>query len=133
MSAIKMCAFKLHRLPKLNVVRAFSSAAARYADLEGKVIVVAGSGNPPSERHGLGATTSLTLARNGAKVISVSHVPENCETVTAAIRAEGNTGSAFVADCTDYAQVHCAACSPPHPTRPHPTPTAQAGLATAVV
>jgi NAD(P)-dependent dehydrogenase (short-subunit alcohol dehydrogenase family) len=92
------------RLPKPAATRGFA-AAAQYADLKGKVVVVAGAGNPPSERDGLGATTSLTLAAHGAKVISVSHVAENCETVTGKIKAAGNQGFAHVADCTDYAQV----------------------------
>ena len=33
-------------------------------------------------------------------MISVSNVLENCETVTAAILAEGNEGMAFAGDCT---------------------------------
>ena len=36
----------------------------------------------------------------GAKVVSVSNVAENCNTVTDAIIAEGNDGMAFTADCT---------------------------------
>ena len=47
------------------------STANNFCDLQGKVIVVAGAGNPPEEGHGIGATTSLMLARRGAKVVSV--------------------------------------------------------------
>ena len=39
------------------------------------------------------------------QVVSVSHVAENCETITNTIKAEGNDGLAVTADCTDYAQV----------------------------
>eukprot|EP00927_Polykrikos_kofoidii_P055499 TRINITY_DN49745_c0_g1_i1.p1 TRINITY_DN49745_c0_g1~~TRINITY_DN49745_c0_g1_i1.p1 ORF type:complete len:334 (+),score=52.52 TRINITY_DN49745_c0_g1_i1:54-1004(+) len=73
------------------------------SDLQGKVIVVAGAGNPPVEGNGIGATTSLTLARQGAIVVSVSDVPENCETVTAAVEHEGNIGMSHVSDCTNIA------------------------------
>ena len=40
-------------------------AAAPFGDLTGKVAVVAGAGNPASEGHGIGAYTSLVLARQG--------------------------------------------------------------------
>ena len=58
--------------------RAMSSAVGSYG-LEGKVIVVAGAGNPPEEELGIGASTSLHLARHGATVVSVSNVAVNCE------------------------------------------------------
>ena len=61
-----------------------------YCDLSGKVIVVAGAGNPPEEGHGIGATTSLILARRGAKVVSVSNVDVNANTITDCILQEGN-------------------------------------------
>lgn len=79
-----------------------SSFPHPYADLEGKVVVVGGAGNPPAEGHGIGATTSLTLARYGAKVVSISHIQENCDTVTNQIIQEGGEGMAVVADCTSY-------------------------------
>ena len=41
--------------------------------LAGKTIVVAGAGNPPAEGHGIGAMTSIVLARQGANVVSVSN------------------------------------------------------------
>jgi len=72
------------------------------ADLQGKVVVCAGAGNPPEEGHGIGAMTSLTLARLGCKVVSVSNVALNCDTVTDAIKAEGLEGASMVADCTKY-------------------------------
>jgi NAD(P)-dependent dehydrogenase (short-subunit alcohol dehydrogenase family) len=100
-----------------------------FGRLDGKVIVVAGAGNPPAEGHGIGATTSLVLARHGAKVVSVSFEPVNVETVTNAIQNEvkhpytqpreksawspvilcglsqGNEGFGAVADCTKAADV----------------------------
>lgn len=85
-----------------NGMRPFSSF---LGDLKGKVAVVAGAGNPPAEGHGIGAMTSLVLARLGCKVISISNVAENCDTVTAAIKAEGGIGSSYVADCTKYEEV----------------------------
>jgi len=89
--------------------RALSSQAR---PLEGKVIVVAGAGNPPAEGHGIGAMTSIVLARQGASVVSVSNEALNAETVTAAIKAEGNVGMAHVADCTKPSDVEAlvAAC-----------------------
>ncbi len=68
------------------------------SDLKGKVIVVAGAGNPPDEEHGIGATTSLVLARLGAKVVSVSNAAVNAETITDVITKEGHTGIAHTAD-----------------------------------
>ena len=61
-----------------------------FCDLSGKVIVVAGAGNPPEEGHGIGATTSLILARRRAKVVSVSNVDVNANTITNCILQEGN-------------------------------------------
>ena len=55
--------------------------------LAGKTIVVAGAGNPPAEGHGIGAMTSIVLARQGANVVSVSNEALNCQTVTDAIVA----------------------------------------------
>ena len=106
-----MLASRLLSSVRPRAARAISCSAARgapanlLADLEGKVIVNAGAGNPPAEGHGIGATTSLVLARHGAKVVSVSNVAENCDTVTAAIEAEGHEGMSYVADCTQRADV----------------------------
>jgi len=83
--------------------RAFSAAACNR--LDGKTIVVAGAGNPPEEGHGIGAMTSLVLARLGANVVSVSNVDVNCQTVTDAITAEGNSAMAYTADCTKATEV----------------------------
>jgi NAD(P)-dependent dehydrogenase (short-subunit alcohol dehydrogenase family) len=91
------------RLPKNNV-RNMAYGPHPYADLEGKVIVVGGAGNPPEELHGIGATTSMLLASYGAKVVSVSHQKINADTVTAAIKAEGGEAMGYVADATDYDQ-----------------------------
>lgn len=76
-----------------------------FADLKGKVVVVGGAGNPPHEAPGMGATTSAMFAKYGCKVVSVAHVKENCDTVTAAIHADGGEGMSYVADCTKYEQV----------------------------
>ncbi len=72
----------------------------RFARLDGKIAIVAGAGNPKSEGHGIGASTSLQLARNGATVISVSNIEENAHTITEAIKAEGHVGMAHVCDVT---------------------------------
>jgi NAD(P)-dependent dehydrogenase (short-subunit alcohol dehydrogenase family) len=72
--------------------------------LSGKVIVVAGAGNPPEEELGIGATTSLVLARLGAKVVSVSNAEVNCQTITDIINKEGNTGLAHTADVCNAAE-----------------------------
>lgn len=85
--------------------RSFSAAADAFGRLDDKVIVVCGAGNPPHEGHGIGAQSSIVLARHGAKVVSVSPLEENCQTVTDAILAEGNHGKAHVADCTDGSSV----------------------------
>ena len=82
-----------------------SHIASQHQPLQGKVVVVAGAGNPPEEGHGIGAMTSIVLARQGATVVSVSNEALNAETVTAAIEAEGNRGRAHVADCTRSADV----------------------------
>tara|TARA_B110000208_G_C11683520_1_gene399695 strand:+ start:121 stop:960 length:840 start_codon:yes stop_codon:yes gene_type:complete len=83
------------------VARAMSSSY-NYGRLDGKVVVVAGAGNPPAEGHGIGSATSLLLARHGATVISVSNVAENCQTVTDIINGEGLKGFAHTADCTSH-------------------------------
>jgi NAD(P)-dependent dehydrogenase (short-subunit alcohol dehydrogenase family) len=88
-------------LPRTGAIRSMSSAWD-YGRLDGKVVVVAGAGNPPSEGHGIGSATSLVLARHGATVVSVSNVAENCQTVTDIINAEGLKGVAHVADCTKH-------------------------------
>ena len=80
-------------------------ATAAGGALAGKVIVVAGAGNPPEEGHGIGAATSIELARQGAKVVSVSNVELSQQTVTNAILAEGNDAMGFTADCTKGADV----------------------------
>lgn len=82
-------------------MRAFSGTPPNLlSDLKGKVVVCAGAGNPPEEGHGIGAMTSLVLARQGAHVVSVSNVAVNCDTVTAAVKEEGGSGTSIVADCT---------------------------------
>jgi len=96
---VESMAFALRRsfsaVPR--TARSFSSGFGR---LDGKVAVVAGAGNPPEEGHGIGAYTSLVLARMGATVVSVSNEAVNAQTVTDAILAEGNNAMAYTADCT---------------------------------
>lgn len=77
----------------------------RFAHLDGKVVIVFGAGNPKSEGHGIGATTALQLARNGATVVSVSNLQENAQNITEAIREEGFQGFAEVCDATNAADV----------------------------
>ena len=76
------------------LIRRGYAAAAGFGRLDGRVAVVAGAGNPASEGHGIGAMTSLVLARQGARVVSVSNAAENAETITQAIRDEGLEGLA---------------------------------------
>lgn len=95
----------LSSLAKRSSRALFSTMPHPYADLAGKVCVVAGSGNPANERHGLGAMTSIYLARYGAKVVSVSHMDESAARVTKAITDEGNEGVGFVGDMRDYDKV----------------------------
>jgi len=85
----------------LRGARHMSAAGDAFGRVDDKVIVVCGAGNPPAEGHGIGATSSMVFARHGAKVVSVSPIEENCQTVTDAILAEGFHGKAHVADCTD--------------------------------
>jgi NAD(P)-dependent dehydrogenase (short-subunit alcohol dehydrogenase family) len=91
--------------------RLLSAAAANnnkgegFSRLDGMVVVNCGAGNPPAEGHGIGASTSIVCARLGAKVVSVSNVQLNADTVTAAIKAEGNEGTAFCADVCQAGEV----------------------------
>lgn len=103
-AASRLATLRCRALP-LAARRGAAAAPNLLADLTGKIIVNAGAGNPPSEEHGLGAMTSIALARQGATVVSVSNVAINCETVTETIKKEGNTGDAIVADCTQYESV----------------------------
>ena len=100
LSSLRSSSRSLPRTTKL-VARAMSSSY-NYGRLDGKVVVVAGAGNPPAEGHGIGSATSLLLARHGATVISVSNVAENCQTVTDIINGEGLKGFAHTADCTSH-------------------------------
>jgi len=87
------------------VPRSARTFSAGFGRLDGKVAVVAGAGNPPEEGHGIGAYTSLVLARMGATVVSVSNEAANAQTVTDAILAEGNNAMAYTADCTKAGDV----------------------------
>ena len=72
---------------------------------DGKVVVVCGAGNPPMEGLGIGATTAVTFARHGAKVVSVSNAELNAQTVNSLIVDEGHCGLAHVADCRNGDEV----------------------------
>lgn len=76
----------------------FDTKGVGFSRLDGKVIVNCGAGNPPAEGHGIGASTSIVCARLGAKVVSVSNEQLNADTVTQAIKDEGNEGVAFCGD-----------------------------------
>jgi len=70
-----------------------------FGRLDGRVVVVCGSGNPPAEELGIGAMTSVVFARHGATVYSVSNEETFCQTVTDVITGAGNKGFAHTADC----------------------------------
>ena len=46
------------------MARSMSSSKWNFGRLDGKVVVVAGAGNPPSEGHGIGSATALLMARH---------------------------------------------------------------------
>lgn len=87
----------------------FRPPPATFGRLDEKVIVVCGAGNPPQEGHGIGAATSIELARRGARVVSVSNEALNCETVAQAIGEEGFEGFSHVADCRNPDEVEALA------------------------
>jgi len=89
--------------------RFLGSAPQSFGRLDDKVIVVCGAGNPPAEGHGIGAATSIELARRGAKVVSVSNEALNAETVAGAIGDEGYEGLSHVADCRNPDEVEALA------------------------
>ena len=94
--------FQMQRFSRTVVrkcaTRALCSVPSRsynFGRLDGKVIVVAGAGNPPAEGHGIGASTSLLLARHGAKVVSVSFEQLNVDTITKCIQDEVTAHKSF--------------------------------------
>lgn len=69
--------------------------------LEGKVAMVVGAGQAPGRMTGNGKATSMVFAREGAKVLCVDRDKAAAEETVAAIRAEGGTAEAAVADVRD--------------------------------
>lgn len=69
--------------------------------LEGKVAMVVGAGQAPGRMTGNGKATSLVFAREGARVLCVDRDKAAAEDTVAAIRAEGGTAEAAVADVRD--------------------------------
>eukprot|EP00667_Euglena_gracilis_P009637 EG_transcript_9796 len=57
--------------------------------LEGQVAVVCGTGNAPEEGWGIGTTTAVEMARQGAQVVCVSRTAEKLEALRRVIEAEG--------------------------------------------
>ena len=72
---------------------------ANLVSLEGKVAIVTGAG------VGMGAATARLLAARGAKVIVSDINGDTAAATVAAIRAEGGTAHAVIANVADEAQV----------------------------
>ncbi|QWP77018.1 SDR family oxidoreductase [Lysobacter sp. K5869] len=70
-----------------------------YDDLRGKTAVITGGS------RGLGAATALALARNGVRVAVNGRDRDALAATVAALREAGGEAEAFVADCSDLAQV----------------------------
>jgi NAD(P)-dependent dehydrogenase (short-subunit alcohol dehydrogenase family) len=66
--------------------------------LEGRVAMVVGAGQAPGRMVGNGKATCITFAREGAKVLCVDRDKAAAEDTVAAIRENGGTAEAFVAD-----------------------------------
>jgi 3-oxoacyl-[acyl-carrier protein] reductase len=71
----------------------------RYPDLEGKIAVVTGGSG------GIGATTCLLLAANGAKVAVSGRDEANIGAVVEEIRADGGQAIGVAAEVTDFAAI----------------------------
>ena len=74
--------------------------AERPGRLEGKVAIVTGAGSS-GPGIGNGKATSVTFAREGAKVLLVDSYPERAEETLAMIREEGGEAAVFAADVTN--------------------------------
>ena len=66
--------------------------------LAGKAVVITGAG------HGIGAACAKGVARQGAAVVVNDIEPDAAEAIVAAIKAEGGTATACVADVSDWDQ-----------------------------
>jgi NAD(P)-dependent dehydrogenase (short-subunit alcohol dehydrogenase family) len=74
----------------------------RAGRVEGKVAIVTGAGSQPGPGVGTGKAISVTLAREGAKVLLVDLYPERAEETKQMIEQEGGEAAVFRADCTKW-------------------------------
>ena len=80
---------------------------ARAGRVEGKVALVTGAGSVPGVGVGTGKAISITLAREGAKLVLVDLFPERAEETKRLIEEEGGEAIVVKADCTKWKE--CAA------------------------
>jgi NAD(P)-dependent dehydrogenase (short-subunit alcohol dehydrogenase family) len=74
----------------------------RAGRVEGKVAIVTGAGSVPGPGIGTGKAISITLAREGAKILLVDLFPDRAEETMRVIKEEGGEASVFRADCTKW-------------------------------
>jgi NAD(P)-dependent dehydrogenase (short-subunit alcohol dehydrogenase family) len=74
----------------------------RAGRVEGKVAVVTGAGQVPGVGEGTGRAISISLAREGAKVVLVDINPASAEETKAMIEKEGGEAIVLKADCTKW-------------------------------
>lgn len=75
--------------------------------LENKVAIIVGGGQKAGETIGNGRATSLTFAREGAKLLIVDRSIDSASETVELVRAEGGQAEAFAADITK--EDECAA------------------------
>ena len=71
--------------------------------LKDKVCIITGGGS------GIGRSTALMMAREGASVVLVGRTASKVQSVTDEVRAEGGTAEAFALDVADYESVRSTA------------------------
>eukprot|EP01062_Namystynia_karyoxenos_P012120 TRINITY_DN14357_c0_g1_i1.p1 TRINITY_DN14357_c0_g1~~TRINITY_DN14357_c0_g1_i1.p1 ORF type:complete len:337 (+),score=95.75 TRINITY_DN14357_c0_g1_i1:65-1012(+) len=78
-----------------------------FCNLEGRVAVVCGAGNPPTEDWGIGMATAIVMARRGARVVAVSRctTAQTSEHCAAVIHGESNECLPLQADMSTHAGV----------------------------
>lgn len=74
----------------------------RPGRVEGKVAVVTGAGSVPGPGVGTGKAISVSLAREGAKLVLVDLFPERAEETKKLVEAEGAEAVVIQADCTKW-------------------------------
>jgi NAD(P)-dependent dehydrogenase (short-subunit alcohol dehydrogenase family) len=74
----------------------------RAGRVEGKVAIVTGAGSTPGPGFGTGKAISISLAREGAKVLLVDLHPERAEETKRMIEDEGGVAVVHQADCTQW-------------------------------